>query len=108
MKSALTRTLSLLMCLALFMPLYGWWDEGHMIVNRAAALNVPRAMPAFFRAATGRLTYLGPEPDRWKTGGATLYDAESPEHYINLEMLNNVGELPVRRFDYYKKIAAKK
>lgn len=106
MKIAI-RTVVLLVFLALLLPLYGWWDEGHMLVNRAAALNVPRTMPLFFRTATPRLTYLGPEPDRWKWGGAALSNAESPEHYLNLEMLSGFN-LPDTRYRYYAQLAAKK
>jgi hypothetical protein len=96
-----------LACLACLVPLYGWWDEGHMLVNRAAALNLPDNMPKFLRKAESRITYLGPEPDRWKTGGVTLLNAEDPEHYLNLEMLGGM-ELPERRYRYYTALAAKK
>ncbi len=79
-----------------------------MIVNRAAALNVPRDMPAFFGTAVMRLMYLGPEPDRWKGDGHQLSSTEAPEHYLNYEMLKDVGDLPSTRYQFYQRLAETK
>jgi hypothetical protein len=67
-----------------------WGDHGHRLVGEAAASNLPASMPAFFRNAGAQLTYLNPEPDRWRDRGEEFSDpamngAHSPEHYIDLE-----------------------
>src|SRR5437868_10528572 len=43
-----------------------WGDDGHRFINLVAAQKLPDDMPAFFRNASTRLSYLGPEPDRWR------------------------------------------
>src|SRR6185437_16140678 len=46
-----------------------WENEGHRMVNRLAAANLPADAPAFLRtpAALDEIEYLGPEPDRWRS-----------------------------------------
>ena len=43
-----------------------WGDEGHRFINLVAAQHLPDDMPAFLRNASTRLSFLGPEPDRWR------------------------------------------
>ena len=47
---------------------HAWGNEGHRIINRLAATNLPTAVPAFLRSETAisEIEYLGPEPDRWR------------------------------------------
>ena len=45
-----------------------WGEDGHRFINRVAAEHLPEDMPLFFRNAGTRLTFLGPEPDRWRDG----------------------------------------
>lgn len=44
-------------------PSFGWGNEGHRMVNKLAAENLPADMPAFMRtqAAIDEIEYLGPE-----------------------------------------------
>ena len=87
--------------------LYGWGLDGHRFINRVAALHMSAELPAFFRNGADRMEYLGPEPDRWRTTlEPSLKNAQEPEHYIDLELLNGFGDLPRKRFDYYKKLEA--
>lgn len=87
--------------------MFGWGPDGHEFVNRAAAMDVPQGMPAFFRGAVDQLEYLGPEPDRWRSPSEpSLKNAQEPEHFIDLELLEGFGELPRKRFDYYRKLEA--
>lgn len=87
--------------------MFGWGPDGHQFVNRAAAEHVPEQMPAFFRNAVDQLEYLGVEPDRWRNPSEpSLKNAQEPEHYIDLELLDGFGELPTKRFDYYRKLEA--
>jgi hypothetical protein len=70
---------------------YAWGDAGHRITGEAAALEMPAAAPAFFRAASRQLSYLTPEPDRWKDRAERTLDpaidgGTTPEHFIDMEM----------------------
>lgn len=65
-----------------------WGFHGHEISGRAAATDLPAAMPPFFRDAVEQLTYLNPEPDRWRGSGfRELNEAFRYDHYIDLEVL---------------------
>lgn len=93
-------------------PAIGWGNEGHLWINRAAALNMPLDYPKFMRTPTAveELEYLGPEPDRWRSiTEPSLKNAQEPEHFIDLETVAGfetaMGPLPVRRFDYYHQLA---
>ena len=49
------------------------------------------------------LAYYGPEPDRWRSPTEPeLNAAQAPEHFIDLEWADLVGELPRRRYDYVR------
>lgn len=82
---------------------FAWGPDGHRIVNRLAAENLPASLPEFLRskAAIEEIEYLGPEPDRWRSPNeAELNAAQAPEHYIDLELADMVGPLPRRRYDF--------
>jgi hypothetical protein len=84
-----------------------WGNEGHIAINRAAARHIPKSMPLFLRNAVNRLGYLGPEPDRWRSRSEfQLKQAQEPDHFIDLERLENFGELPPGRYEFYKKAYA--
>lgn len=88
---------------------FGWGDDGHKIVNRAAVSAVPADMPAFFKAAIERIVYNGPEPDRWREKmEAQLKQAQEPDHFIDLERVSDLGELPEGRYDFIKLLYAKR
>lgn len=72
--------------------LFAWGDAGHRMIGLAAAQKLPAEMPAFFRAAGQQLSYLNPEPDRWKdraerTLDPALEGGSSPEHYIDMDLV---------------------
>lgn len=82
---------------------YAWGNEGHRMINRLAVSSLPADMPAFLRAeaALNEIEYLGPEPDRWRSPGEPeLNAAQSPEHFIDLELADALGPLPHRRLDF--------
>src|SRR5689334_7772953 len=109
MNKHLTRALIAALCLAVLIPAFGWGNDGHMLVNRVAALKIPAAMPIFFRTAVARIEFNGPEPDRWKGSGVeALYKSEEPEHYLNMEMLDGFGDMPDNRYAYIKQLDAKR
>ncbi len=74
------------------------------MINRLAAEHLPSDLPAFLRspAAIDEIEYLGPEPDRWRSPGEPeLSNEQAPEHFIDLELADMVGnQLPRRRYDF--------
>jgi hypothetical protein len=85
-----------------------WGRDGHMMINRLAGEALPRDVPEFLRSheAVEALEYYGPEPDRWKSPGEPeLNAAGSPEHFLDMEYADLVGELPRRRYDYVRALA---
>jgi hypothetical protein len=82
-----------------------WGRDGHAMINRLAGAALPSDVPKFLRSkeAVNALEYYGPEPDRWKSPTEPeLGAAGSPEHFIDLEYADLVGELPRRRYDYVR------
>ena len=89
----------------------GWGDKGHTDINRVAAQHIPKSMPGFMRthASVAWIAYLGPEPDRWR--GSTEYalnNAQAPDHFIDLERIDGLGDLPLGRYEFYKLLYAKR
>jgi hypothetical protein len=87
---------------------FAWGLDGHKMINRLAGAALPADVPEFLPSheALDALEYYGPEPDRWKSPGEPeLNAAQSPEHFIDLEYADLVGELPRRRYDYVRALA---
>jgi hypothetical protein len=85
-----------------------WGREGHMMINRLAGAALPSDVPEFLRSkqALDALEYYGSEPDRWKSPlEPELGAAGFPEHFIDLEYADLVGELPRKRYDYVRALA---
>lgn len=81
----------------------GWGNVGHVEVNTVAARKMPPEMPAFIRQAADRMGYLGPEPDRWRsTLEISLKNAQEPDHFLDMEMIEGLGPLPPGRYDFYR------
>lgn len=60
-------------------------------------------MPAFFRQASARLAFLGPEPDRWRDGKElykALGEVNGPDHFIDIDKPENFEALPNDRYLY--------
>jgi hypothetical protein len=88
---------------------HAWEHDGHTMINKLAASALPADVPAFLRtpAAIDEITYLGPEPDRWRSPAEPeLSAAQAPEHFINLEPADALGPLPHKRFDFEAKVFA--
>jgi hypothetical protein len=88
---------------------HAWGNEGHRLINRLAAANLPADVPAFLHseAAVNEMEYLGPEPDRWRSPAEPeLNAAQAPEHFIDLEPAYALGPLPRRRLDFEAKVFA--
>lgn len=85
-----------------------WGREGHMMINRLAGAALPADVPEFLRSkeAVDALEYYGPEPDRWKSPGEPELNAvQSPDHFMDMEYADLVGELPRRRYDFVRALA---
>lgn len=87
---------------------FAWSNRGHRMINLVAAQSFPADMPAFMRTpqAVQEISYLGPEPDRWNQRGLEpeLISATSPDHLMRLELAEQVGPLPRKRYDFLKKL----
>lgn len=89
-------------------PSFAWGADGHKMINRLAAANLPKDVPAFLRNgnALDTMEYLGPEPDRWRNRAEPeLGDAQAPEHFLDMEYADLIGTLPKKRFDYIRALA---
>ena len=89
-------------------PSLAWGTDGHKMINRLAAANLPKDVPAFLRNgnALDTMEYLGPEPDRWRNKAEEdLVAAQAPEHFIDLEWADLVGPLPRKRYDFIRALA---
>src|SRR4030081_4047097 len=67
---------------------FAWGSDGHKMINRLAAANLPTDVPAFLRngSALDTMEYLGPEPDRWKNRAESeLSVTQSPGHFFDME-----------------------
>src|SRR5258707_5018542 len=101
---------------------FAWGSDGHKMINRLAAANLPTDVPAFLRngEALDTMEYLGPEPDRWKNRAENeLSVTQSPDHFIDMEwadyadvpcMAGQNGcpasgkDLPRLRYDYIRAV----
>ena len=88
-----------------------WGEAGHLLIGDAAAAAVPAEMPAFFRNARAQLTYLNPEPDRWRDSkerglDPALNDAQSIEHFIDLEEAPGNSLAAVNRYAFLDSVHA--
>lgn len=80
-----------------------WGEDGHRYINRVAAEHMPDDMPAFFRNAGARLSFLGPEPDRWRDGKElfkALSEVNGPDHFVDIDKPANFETLPNDRYAY--------
>ena len=102
-------TAALLAAFALPTQAHAWGNEGHSMINRLAVSQLPADLPAFLRtpSALDEVEYLGPEPDRWRSPAEPeLVAAQAPEHLIDLELADALGELPRKRLDFEAKVFA--
>jgi hypothetical protein len=86
---------------------FAWSNRGHRLVNQAAAESLPADMPAFMRSprAVSEISYLGPEPDRWRPETAPdLSKASSPDHVFRYEAGLAASPLPRQRYEYLKRL----
>jgi hypothetical protein len=105
------RVISLLLVTLLFPSefAFAWGNEGHLYINQVAAQKIPADMPRFLHRAVAELTYLGPEPDRWRSSSEPqLKNAQEPDHFIDLERVAWLDPLPATRYEFYRKLYEKR
>ena len=62
-------------------------------------------MPHFLRAASKRIAWLGPEPDRWRSNlEQPLNDAQAPDHFIDLEWVDWLKPFPPDRYAFIRAV----
>lgn len=84
---------------ALAASAFAWGEKGHTVTTDAATLALPTDIPQFFYRDFPTLTYLGDEPDRWRSGGETLNAENEPNHFIDYEYVAGLN-LPRDRYQY--------
>lgn len=82
-----------------------WGEPGHRIIGDLAAASLPDQMPKFFRDARAQLSYLNPDPDRWRDRTESnldpaLSDFQTPEHFIDLEYVPPNGLMAANRYAF--------
>jgi hypothetical protein len=81
-------------------PALAWYQEGHILMTRGGMSLVGDRLPEFFVAGVGTITHCVVDPDYMKhPAAAQLRDAENPEHYLDLELLEG-REMPPTRYAY--------
>lgn len=103
------RVIAGMSALLLLQPQCGiaWSNRGHRLINLAAAETLPKEMPAFMRTpeAAAGISYLGPEPDRWRPETAPeLNRAAGPDHIFRYEAGVAASPLPRQRYEYLKRL----
>ncbi len=88
-------------------PAVSWGEEGHLWINLVAAQRLPKTMPGFLRANAQRISWLGPEPDRWRNPASepSLKYAQEPDHFIDMERIPaDFGDLPTDRYQFIRRL----
>lgn len=83
----------------------GWGQKGHEISGMVAAKKLPPEMPNFFRKAAEQLSYLNPEPDRWRSRDESNLDramdsAAAPDHFLDMELVPEAAMKALNRYDF--------
>ena len=86
-----------------------WGNDGHKMINRLAAANLPSDVPEFLRsmAAQDAMEYYGPEPDRWRGQlEPELSAVNAADHFMDMEWADLIGgPLPRKRYDFIRALA---
>ena len=81
-------------------PVHAWVASAHAKIAAAAVAALPDSMPPFFRAGASRIGRSAVDPDFYRLRELSqLRNAESPEHYLDAELLDG-AEWPATRYEY--------
>ena len=77
-----------------------WHHEGHHLITVAAVKALPPTLPQFFRDGAATMAHMSVDPDLGRDRLLPqLREAESPEHFIDYELLQG-KPLPKNRYAY--------
>jgi hypothetical protein len=102
-KFSVGLAVGLIICGALPSRTSAWGEDGHRFINLVAAQKLPSDMPEFFRNSGERLSFLGPEPDRWRDSRehyTALNAATAADHFIDIDNPADFKTLPSDRYKY--------
>lgn len=104
-KTALRLSVIALFVIIIPIVAISWGNEGHMAINKVAVEKLPADMPAFMKANAAHISYMGPEPDRWreKMESALKYSQE-PDHFMDMELVDWMTKLPPDRYLFYRAV----
>ena len=82
---------------AIIVPARGWFGNGHRRATQQAVEHLPKELPQFFREGSATIAHCSRDADLFRLRAQpALRDAEVPEHFIDLELLDG-KELPPTR-----------
>jgi hypothetical protein len=100
---------------ALAAPARAWNAHGHRLITYLALKGLPPEAPDWLRDSAVRLRIADQsnEPDRWRGWSSpTLGHENKPDHYIDLELLEQFGltpeTVPHLRYEYLRALAVAK
>ena len=103
MKSVIAAMAALAL---MWTPAFGWWGDGHGILTRAAFQALPQDVPAFFHHGGEVAANVVFDADLFKNRMlARAKDAEGPEHYFDVELLQG-RRPPSTRYAFLRMCAA--
>ncbi len=96
--SARRTTVVLVVLLGWVAAAEGWHRHGHDLASRAALELAGPQLPAFFAAGAGVIAHVSLDNDAFTRPIAPreLHEAESPEHYFDMELLEGQPVPPTR------------
>jgi len=98
----------LLVCLGAGGAAHAWYADGHVKATRAALAALKGRLPRFFLRGAETVVKTSPDPDLLRLRQVPeLRDAESPEHFLDLELLRG-APLPATRSEYLRLCARKR
>ena len=78
-------------------PAVAWLTGGHRLITLDAVATLPETFPAFFRDGASAVSEASVDPDLHRPRALPqLRDGETPEHYLDLELLEGRTIPPVR------------
>ena len=86
-------------------PAGGWLIGGHRSITLDAVAALPDSVPGFFRAGAVAIAEASIDPDVHRPRSlAQLRDGETPEHYLDLELLEG-RPIPATRSEHLSLVA---
>jgi hypothetical protein len=100
MMGAVSRCICVMVLLLLVSAAQGWDSNSHRRITAAALGALPEDVPAFLRQGVALASDTAVEPDAMRLPAtAALRVAESPEHFIDLELMGG-RDLPPDRYKF--------